>query len=205
MNNVFDIDSDFKRSLIQAENIFIQNGIFIYPTDTIYGIGGNPFDKKVKGRINQLKKRDKSKNFIFLIGSIKLIEEFVITDPISLNKIDKVWPASVSVILKLKPKYALQLKQNTVAFRIPSNKFCLELLNRINSPIISTSVNEEGKNPLNDYEEIIMQFSDKVDAVFYSKKKHSVLSSTIIDLTGNEPKLIRQGATNFMDLLNKIS
>ena len=71
--------------------------------------------------------------------------------------------------------------------------------------MISTSVNVEGQIPLNDFNEIIKRFSNQVDAVFYSGKKNPSISSTIVDMTGNEPKLIREGTTNFMDLLNKIS
>lgn len=201
----FNIDDEFKPSLIMAESIFRQNGIFIYPTDTIYGIGGNPFKKEVREKIIHLKKRDQSKNFIFLIGSIELLTEYIDTQSSKLKFLDKIWPAPVSAVLKLKKKYVEQLEQETAAFRIPQNKFCLELLNMIKSPMISTSVNVEGQIPLNDFNEIIKRFSNQVDAVFYSGKKNPSISSTIVDMTGNEPKLIREGTTNFMDLLNKIS
>jgi L-threonylcarbamoyladenylate synthase len=201
----FNIDDELKPSLIMAESIFRQNGIFIYPTDTIYGIGGNPFKKKVKDKIIHLKKRDDSKYFIFLIGSIEMLTEYIDANSSKVKMLENIWPAPVSVILKLKNKYAEQLQQDTAAFRIPKNEFCIKLLNNIRLPLISTSVNKMGEKPLNDYNEIIKQFSDQVDAVFYSGTKNSPVSSMIVDMTGNEPKLIREGSTNFMDLLKKLS
>jgi L-threonylcarbamoyladenylate synthase len=204
MNKTYNIVTEFNESLKKAENIFNQNGIFIYPTDTIYGIGGNPFSREAMERIIRIKKRDESKSFIFLIGTTGLLQEYIDTADSALNKINSIWPAPVSVIFKLNKKYKELLKQETCAFRIPKNKFCYDLLDRIQLPLISTSVNLEGKKPLNNYKEIITDFSEKVDAIFYSVSENESISSTVIDMTENEPKLIREGMIKFMDLLEKL-
>ena len=204
MNHLFNIDSHFDQSVVEAENIFNNNGIFIYPTDTIYGIGGNPFNISVNRKIILLKKRDESKNFILLAGSVKIVEKYIDADSFLLEKLYGIWPAPVSLIFKLKNKYEEIFRQQTVAFRIPENEFCMKLLNRIKSPLISTSVNPEGESPLNNYEQIVDKFRNQVDAIFFTKKQNPVISSTVVDLTSDEPKLIREGVINFMDLLKKL-
>ena len=102
MNHLFNIDSHFDQSVVEAENIFNNNGIFIYPTDTIYGIGGNPFNISVNRKIILLKKRDESKNFILLAGSVKIVEKYIDADSFLLEKLYGIWPAPVSLIFKLK-------------------------------------------------------------------------------------------------------
>ena len=205
MKHIFNIDNQFDQSIAEAEKIFNNNGIFIYPTDTIYGIGGNPFNVDVKNRITQLKKRDESKNFIFLIGDIDLVNKYVDSNSETIEKLNKIWPAPVSFILKLNKQFKTQFKQQTAAFRISQNKFCKELLNRIKSPLISTSANQEGEKPLNDYIEIIEKFGNQVDAIFYTEQQKPAISSTVVDLSSGKPELIREGVVNFMDLLKKFS
>ncbi len=205
MNKTFNIDEQFNQSLDEAENLFNNSGIFIYPTDTIYGIGGDQFNNHVKKRIVHLKKRDEAKKFILLAGSTKIIEKYVEIDSLLLEKLNVIWPAPVSLIFKLKKVYQDKLEQQTAAFRIPNNEFCKKLLDRINSLLISTSVNREGEKPLNNYKQIIENYSSKVDAVFYTLKQSPEVSSTVVDLTTDKPKLIREGEIKFMDLLKKLS
>jgi tRNA A37 threonylcarbamoyladenosine synthetase subunit TsaC/SUA5/YrdC len=72
-------------------------------------------------------------------------------------------------------------------------------------PLISTSVNRTGTEPLNDPSMIMQEFSNEVNAIFYSKSKSFVEASTIIDLSGEQPKYIREGRIKFVDLMKKLS
>ena len=73
----FDIDEQFETSIIAASELFYAGKIFIYPTDTIYGIGGNPFNKNSVKRINDIKGRDTSKKFIWLVSNIDILMNYV--------------------------------------------------------------------------------------------------------------------------------
>ncbi len=205
MSLTFNIDEQFNQSVEEAQNIFKNGGIFIYPTDTIYGIGGDQFSSIVKKRIVDLKKRDEAKKFILLAGSTKVIEKYAEIDFLLLEKLNMIWPAPVSLIFKLKKVYQDKFEQQTAAFRIPNNEFCKKLLDKINSLLISTSVNREGEKPLNNYKKILENYGSKVDAVFYTLRQSPEVSSTVIDLTADKPKLIREGEIKFMDLLKKLS
>ena len=200
--NLFDIENDMETALIKATELFHAGKIFIYPTDTIYGIGGNPFDLEVVKRITELKGRQEKKQFIWLISDIdKLINYVDIIEENHLEFLQKIWPAPVSVILNLNKRTKQITLQDTIAVRIPKNDFCLNLLREISRPLISTSVNRSGENPINQVDQIIENFAQDVDAVFYHKEDIEEKSSTIIDLTSKQPKLIREGSIKFVELL----
>jgi len=200
------IEEEFDRSILEAKKIFLAGKIFIYPTDTLYGIGGNPFDRSAVSRINELKQRNELKNFILLINDIKNLSAYVEFCSVKhLEILQTIWPGPVSVIFRASSHTSEQLGMETIAFRIPDNNFCLNLLNQIRLPLISTSVNNTEELPISDYHEINEKFSSKVDAIFYTKQKQDNIPSTIVDLTEKEPKLIREGKIKFVELLRKFS
>ncbi len=95
--------------------------------------------------------------------------------------------------------------QETAAIRIPQNDFCLKLLKEISRPLISTSVNRSGNDPVNQIEQILSDFSQDVDAIIFNSQPSEKISSTIIDLTSEQPRLIREGSIKFVELLQKFS
>jgi L-threonylcarbamoyladenylate synthase len=200
--NVFDIDTTPEVCLTSAVELYHAGKIFIYPTDTIYGIGGNPFDKNVVGRISDIKGRDEEKKFLWLLSDFeKLFNYVAIEDEKYISFLRKIWPGPVSVILNLNNRIAENIRMDTVAIRIPDNQFCNKLLTEIGQPLISTSVNISGQKPLENVDMIVEKFSSLVDAVFYNQEQTLRTYSTIIDLTANEPKLIREGSIKLVELL----
>jgi len=115
------------------------------------------------------------------------------------------WPNPVSVILKLNKKYQDLLQSETGAFRIPNHRFCYKLISELKMPLISTSVNRTGNEPLNDPSQIIQEFANEVEAIFYSDKKSFFEASTLIDLCKDEPALVREGKIKFVELMKKLN
>jgi L-threonylcarbamoyladenylate synthase len=193
-------------ALILAAELFHSGKIFIYPTDTIYGIGGNPFDENVVTRISDIKGRNEKKQFIWLLSDFDSLMNY--TDIIyetHLDFLQKIWPAPVTVILNLNERTKNIIKQDTIAVRIPQNDFCLKLLKEISRPLISTSVNRSGENPLNQIDQIVNDYLQEVDAIFFNAETTEHKSSTIIDLTSKQPKLMREGSINLVELLKYFS
>ena len=193
-------------ALILAAELFHSGKIFIYPTDTIYGIGGNPFDENVVTRIADIKGRNEKKQFIWLLSDFESLMNY--TDIIYETHVDflqKIWPAPVTVILNLNERTKNLIKQDSIAVRIPQNDFCLKLLKEVSRPLISTSVNRSGENPLNQIDQIVNHYLQEVDAIFFNAETTEHKSSTIIDLTSKQPKLIREGSIKFVELLNYFS
>ncbi|MBI5663434.1 MAG: threonylcarbamoyl-AMP synthase [Ignavibacterium album] len=196
------IDDNFDHAVRSATELFFNGGVFIYPTDTIHGFGGNPFNDEVLRKITRIKGRPDWKRYIHLIGSVEILKKYVdINSERIYDFLLNIWPNPVSVVLKLNEQTRDILGSETGAFRIPNNRFCLKLLNEINMPLISTSVNRSGKEPLNDPDMIVQEFGKEVDAIFYSSQKSFFEASTVIDLSDDEPKLIREGKIKFTDVI----
>jgi len=209
-NKIISIEENTEASLIIAVEFFHSGRIFIYPTDTIYGIGGNPFDERVISRIGEIKGRDETKKFIWLLSDFENVMNYTeINFESHIEFLNKIWPAPVTVVLNLNKRTKDLIDQQTIAVRIPGNDFCLKLLREISRPLISTSVNRSGEKPLNNVKNIINDYSNSVDAIFYNSMDFSTnsenISSTIIDLTSENPKLIREGSIKFVELLQKFS
>ncbi|MFN3694162.1 MAG: L-threonylcarbamoyladenylate synthase [Ignavibacterium sp.] len=196
------IDDDFDTAVKLAGELFFNGGVFIYPTDTIYGFGGNPFNDEVLRKITKIKGRPDWKRYIHLIGSVEILAKYAeIKSEKFYDFLLSIWPNPVSVVLKLNEHTRDILGSDTGAFRIPNNRFCLKLLNEIKMPLISTSVNRSGKEPMNDPDMIMQEFGKEVDAFFYSSKKSFFEASTVIDLSDDEPKLIREGKIKFSEII----
>ena len=204
--NLINIDEHPESSLVLAAGLYQSGKIFIYPTDTIYGIGGNPFDENSVKRIAAIKGRNEKKQFVWLISDFENLMNYI--EVISDNQLDflqSIWPGPVSVILYLNDRTKKMIEFDTIAVRIPNNNFCQELLMEIKQPLISTSVNRSGEEPMNEIQQIAQNFSKEVDAIIYNSQPFETSSSTIIDLTTEKPILIREGSVKFVELLKNIN
>jgi L-threonylcarbamoyladenylate synthase len=203
---LINIEENPDSALMLATELFHSGKVFIYPTDTIYGLGGNPFDEFVVKRIAEIKGRDEKKKFIWLLSDFENVMNYTeIVFENHLEFLQKIWPAPVTVILNLNERTKIIANQETAAIRIPRNDFCLKLLKEISRPLISTSVNRSGNDPGNQIEQIISDFSQDVDAIIFSSQTQEKTSSTILDLTSEQPRLIREGSIKFVELLQKFN
>lgn len=203
---LINIDERFEESISIASELFLKGSIFIYPTDTIYGFGGNPFNEMAIKKISEVKGKINWRRYIFLISDIEILKNYADIDSERyLDFLLSIWPNPVSVILKLNKKYQELLQAETGAFRIPNNRFCYKLISELKMPLVSTSVNRTGNEPMNDSSMIIQEFSSEVDAIFYSNKKSYFEASTLIDLSKDEPALIREGRIKFVELMKKLN
>lgn len=137
--------------------------IFIYPTDTIYGLGCNAFDEKAVSKIKEIKKRDFNKPLSVIAPSIKWIKENCVID--NLNLIDY-FPGPYTVILKKKnPEFLKWVSElDTIGVRIPKHEFTRKIQN-IRVPFITTSVNLSGEPFIKEILEIPEEIKSKVDFI----------------------------------------
>ena len=145
----------------------ISNKIFIYPTDTIYGIGGNAKDIKTAEKIRKIKGRNK-KPFSIIVPSIQYILK---NCEVNRNIIKKYLPGPYTLLLKKKDKNFLKHISDTeyIGIRIPKHPFT-KLLQKTKKPIITTSVNLSGEKPANSIKEINKKILNKVDFIIDAGK-----------------------------------
>jgi len=203
---LINVDSDIEVAVSEAIKIFQSGGIFIYPTDTIYGFGCNPFNDTALQTLKNLKGRDEQKQYVLLVDSVKTLLKYIdLDDDQIIAMLKNIWPNPISFILNLNYKTKNLLKYDSAAFRIPDNTFCLNLLSKLKAPLVSTSVNFSNQQPLTNYLSINNVFGDRVDAIFFMNENENTGASTLVDLTKKPPKILREGKINFIELWQKLS
>jgi L-threonylcarbamoyladenylate synthase len=201
---LINVDKKLDTAISKAKKFYLQGTVFIYPTDTIYGFGANPFNEEAVNRIDNIKGRKDSKPYILLVDGIDTLIKYVdIKNEKHLDFLLAIWPNPVSVVLNLNKRTQSILNMNTAAFRIPNHRFCLRLLQEIKMPLISTSVNKSDTKPLTEISLIKDTFNSEVEAIFFTEKKSFIEASTLIDLSDSNPVLLREGKIKFDDLVQK--
>ena len=162
----------------------LRGKVIAYPTDTVFGIGAMIDDLEAINKIYKLKKRSSDKPLAILASKVEDI----------FNIMKKYWPGALTIIFKKKHSISSQVvsKIDTIAFRIPNNAITLNILEKT-GPLATTSVNISGDNPINTYQEIDKLFGDKIDYLLVKNVNSSNISSTIIDVSDNHLKIVRQG------------
>ena len=187
-----------------AKKILEKDGVIIFPTDTVYGIGCNPYSTKAIQRIYQIKKRDETKPFPILGYSKDELNKIVFFDEKSSRLIDKFWPGKLTLVLKLKDqklKETMSLSDK-VAVRVPNNKCVLSLLKECKL-LIGTSANTSGTSSLIDSKDCNQQLSNYDILIDYGRIQ-SDGESTIIEINNGELNVIRIGSISEEEILDVI-
>lgn len=174
--------------------------LLIFPTDTVYGIGCSVFDKKNIEKIYEIKHRPKDKPLAVLCANLKQIEDIAKITNGARRLINKYLPGALTIIIKAKSNIKESMGLDYVGVRIPNSKIALRILEE-NGPMATTSVNESGYAPINEYETICEKYKDMVDYIYSSDEISSNISSTVIMIRNNEVSLIREGQILYGDII----
>jgi len=188
---IINIDDDFENSVNYMKLLIRNNKVIIYPTDTVYGIGGNGFSEEVVNRIYEAKNRSKHNSFSIIVSDYKMIKKICYVNQKEEELIKKYLPGPYTLLLRKRIDIASS-KNEKVGIRIPENLFLNEVMKDFFLPLISTSANLSGSKTasiLNDLSEKIL---DKVDCVFYTNNVLNRKSSTVIDIVDGSEKIIRK-------------
>ena len=178
--------------------------VIIFPTDTVYGIGTKIFDTEGIKRIYDIKHRPLDKPLACLCASIKQIEEIAIVTPKARKLINKFLPGPLTVILNSKKEVEEKIGYKTIGIRIPNSSLALDLLND-NGPMLTTSVNDSGEVPFNEYDEIYDKYHSLVDMIYPSNLPSSNLSSTVVLLKDDSFTILREGQISKADILSALN
>tara|TARA_Y100000746_G_scaffold93617_1_gene79750 strand:- start:1468 stop:2043 length:576 start_codon:yes stop_codon:yes gene_type:complete len=168
------------------------SNIIIYETDTLYGLGADATNSIAINKINKLKKRKTPLSI--MLKSIDEIENYAIIKKTDFNFIERLFPGPFTILCESRPSNLSNLVQqssNKIGIRVPDNKFCLDLLNQYNKPIITTSVNLHGQKALNNIDEIQKTFFN-ID-IYAGNINNKSKGSTILDFTEEKINIVRQG------------
>lgn len=176
----------------------LQSGaIMLYATDTVYAIGCDLQSKSAIKRVRQLKKLSNDKPLTFLCSSLSNIAEYAYVSDPAYRTMRHLIPGPYTFILpatKLVPKLVMNPKRKTTGIRVPDHPVCQTLLKSLGNPIISTSarVGDMDETYGSRYE-LFDALDKQVDIIIDSEAEPSYLASTILDMTEDEPVILRKG------------
>lgn len=190
-------DNPNEKEIQKVVKILQDGGLVIYPTDTVYGLGCDITNTKALERIAKIKgiKLEKA-NFSFVCNDLSNISDYVKSlDTSSFKILKRALPGPYTFILEGNNNLPKEFKKKkTVGIRVPDNSIALELVKQLGNPIVSTSIYDDDEliEYTTDPELIFEKWQNRVDVVIDGGYGDN-MASTIIDLTGNEPEVIREG------------
>ena len=185
----------------RTSQIIEKGGIVVFPTDTVYGIGCNPYNPNSVKKIYEIKSRTEIKSLPVLAYSLEIVKEITLIDKFTEKIIKKYWPGPLTLILTLtdqKLKNSLKL-QNKIAVRIPDSKCTLKLLEKCKL-LVGTSANISGNSSYTNPDECIKNIKN-YDIFLNGGTITSEGESTIIEIKNEKIKIIREGALKIEDIM----
>ncbi len=175
--------------------ILKKGGIIAFPTDTVYGLGCDAFRLRAVERVYEVKRRPRHLPFPLLLSDIS--QATAVAKPLSgiaLSLARRFWPGALTLVLPKSDSLPLYLSSGgTVAVRIPGHPICLALIQGIGSPLVGTSANISGSYSALTANEVEEQLGDAIDFIIDGGKCPGGNESTIVDVTGAVPRILRQG------------
>ena len=190
-----------EESIEKTSQIIEKGGIVVFPTDTVYGIGCNPYNLNSVKKIYEIKSRTEIKSLPVLAYSLEIVKEITLIDKFTEKIIKKYWPGPLTLILTLtdqKLKKSLKL-QNKIAVRIPDSKCTLKLLEKCKL-LVGTSANISGNSSHTNPDECIKNIKN-YDVFLNGGTITSKGESTIIEIENEEIKIIREGVLKIEDIM----
>lgn len=194
--NVVNCDENGINKIVNA----YENGqIIAYPTDTVYGIGCNPFNKDSVSKIYDIKNREGEKRFPILGFSKKELEKIVEFNTIAEKISEKFWPGQITMLLPIRKEITQRISNNgKLAVRVPNNECVLSILEKCKL-IVGTSANISGEKSILDSNECKTKLPE-IDILVNGGKITSLGESTIIDFVDDQLKVIREGSISKQDI-----
>jgi tRNA threonylcarbamoyl adenosine modification protein (Sua5/YciO/YrdC/YwlC family) len=190
------IDESVRQEVFE---ILVAGGVVALPTDTLHGFSAALMYSNGLRRIAAMKGTPLRKQYILLASSIEMVERYVTSfGCVDRDLLDKIWPGPLTAVLPAGPNCP-EWYGDTVAFRVPDLPPLLKLLEQLEQPVVSTSVNRSGEKPLADPMAIKKQFGQTLDAIISGPETPYNVCSTVVDFTGDRPRVIRQGDYKWED------
>lgn len=189
-----------------AASIIKKGGAVIYPTDTIYGIGVNALDKNAVRKVYKIKERPENKPLSIVVSDLKMAKKYCIIEKPQEEIFSALLPGAFTLVFRAKASRSnkiLTTYNRTLSIRIPKHKIVSMLSKELKIPFTATSANISGLPGSGDISKILKQLginkkkpdlsvNQRIDLVLDAGILPKKNPSTIIDLTGKEPKIIRK-------------
>ena len=197
---VDDLLNELDRAFAALDN----GGVVVFPTDTLYGLGVDVFSLPALQRIFTIKGRPAELALPVLVAGLDQVESVALPMSNQAQELaERFWPGPLTLVMRRSPKLPDLVTggADTVAVRMPAHRIPLALARRLGRPITGTSANLSGQPDLMDLDSIENQLGDLVDCIIRSGPPPEGTGSTVVDITSNEPRLLREGAISLQEIM----
>lgn len=189
-------------AVAKCASIIKNGGVIVFPTDTIYGIGCDPYNDSAVERIFAIKGRDEKKPLPVLAYSMIDVEKIVSLGDTGRILAQKYWPGALTIVAPIVDRRIssrVTAGRKNLAVRVPANKCVISLLEQCKY-LVGTSANMSGAKTLKSAREVLGSPLDSYDALLDGGPVEKGVESTIVDISG-KPKILREGAIKSKEVL----
>ena len=187
-------DNPQPRLIAKVVETLKNGGVVAYPTDTTYGIGCSIFSKKGIERIYAIKQRERKKPFSFICSDLAEISRYAQVSNYAFKLLRRLLPGPYTFVMEANSVVPdlLLTKQRTVGIRIPNNKICLAIVKELGHPIVTTSANLSGEDPIGNPWQVECDLGKLLDLVIDGGDLSADVSS-VVSIIGDVPEVLRKG------------
>ena len=192
------------QSLARIAEVVSSGGIIAFRTDTFYGLGADPFNRQAVNRIKELKGREEAKAILVIISDHDQIERFIVEQSESFESLaQRFWPGPLTLIGKSAAELPVEITAGTgtVGLRQPEGADLRALLRACGGALTATSANPSNENPAKSAEHVENYFGSTIDLIVDGGEARVDRPSTVVDVTGAEPRLVREGVIAWSEIV----
>jgi L-threonylcarbamoyladenylate synthase len=181
----------------EAAKIISQGGVIAFRTDTFYGLGADPFNATAVARIRALKGREENKPILLLIAGASEADRFIAERSEQFEEVaKKFWPGPLTIVGRAVANLPEEITSGTetVGVRVPADSNVRELVRECGGALTATSANPSGREPARSAAEVREYFREEIDLVIDGGEVTATEPSTVLDVTTDPPRVIREGA-----------
>jgi L-threonylcarbamoyladenylate synthase len=193
------LDVDREAVLSRCKTVIDAGGVIAYPTDTFYGLGVNPRNPQAVGKVFAIKGRKADQPILLLLHDRIDVSSWVSeVTPSALQLMARFWPGPLTLVFRAAPHVPPELTAGTgtIGLRVPGNDVTRTLLGSVGHALTGTSANRSGRPNPRTAEEVLQELGDSIDLILDGGPAAEVRPSTVVDVTEEPPRLVRQGVVN---------
>jgi L-threonylcarbamoyladenylate synthase len=191
------------RGIEKASQKILEGGVVAFPTETFYGLGADALELEALRKVFQIKGREENKPLLLLVADRTWLPELVKKiPPVAEQLIERFWPGPLTLVFEASPNLPSILTAHTgqIGLRISSHPVAQALVQAVGRAITATSANVTGQPSASLASEVFQTLGKQVDAILDGGKTAGGLGSTVLDVCGVLPKILRQGAVSRTEL-----
>jgi L-threonylcarbamoyladenylate synthase len=195
-----------EQSIDRAAGIVARGGVIAFRTDTFYGLGADPFNRQAVQKIKQLKGREDDKPILVVISDCDQVDRLIAEVSQSFQNLARVfWPGALTLIGRARAGLPEEITAGTktVGVRLPNDDKVRALVRACGGALTATSANPSHAAPAGSAQAVQNYFGDAIDLILDAGETTSEAPSTVVDVTGDQAELIREGVIPWARIQNR--